>query len=246
MVVVLGRPGVLVDGVVVHPARRRVRLLLGLLAVRADRALSSEWLIDALWPGRPPVSAAANVRSHLAELRRVLRAADPDGPGIVASGDGYVLVSGVDGVDVTRFRRLKSEGRTLRCAGAYGAAARCLTDAVDLWRGPVMSGVPVPDAVRADVTVLDEQRVDAWEELMDVRLALGAHQDLVPVLAGLVVEHPLRERLWCQLVTALCGAGRRSEAVAVYQRLVRVLDTELGVEPCPESRALYEAIRGRA
>ncbi|WP_309110529.1 AfsR/SARP family transcriptional regulator [Saccharothrix sp.] len=242
-VLVLGRPAVRGLGVTRHPARRMVRVLLGVLAVRANRALPPEWLIDALWPEKPPPSAAANVRSHLAELRRTLANLAPGGPCIVTSRDGYVLAAAPDAVDVTRFQRLVREGRELHAHGEDAAAAHSLERAVALWRGPVMAGVPIPDVVRPDVTVLEEQRVSAVEDLAEVRLALGCHGELVAALAGLVVEHPLRERLWRLLVAALAASGRRSEALAVYRRLVQVLDAELGVEPSAATTSLYEEVR---
>lgn len=242
-VLVLGRPVVRGGGVVRHPARRMARVLLGVLALRANRALPLEWIIEALWPGRPPASAAANVRTHLADLRRLLRDAGPGQPGIVTSRDGYVLVAPPDGVDVTLFQRLLVEGRELLGRDGALAAAGCLARAVGLWRGPVLAGVPVPEVVRPDVTVLDEQRIGAIEDLVGVRLALGLHDGLVPALAGLVVEHPLRERLWRHLVAALAAAGRRTEAVAVYRRLVEVLDAELGVTPSAATVELYESVR---
>lgn len=242
-VLVLGRPAVRGGGVTRHPARRMVRILLGVLAVRANRALPLEWVVDALWPDRPPPSAAANVRTHLAELRRILANLAPGGPCIVTSRDGYVLAAAPDAVDVTRFQRLVREGRELRAHGEDAAAARSLAHAVGLWRGPVMAGLPVPDVVRPDVTVLEEQRVCAIEDLAEARLALGLHAELVAALAGLVVEHPLRERLWRLLVAALAASGRRSEALAVYRRLVRVLEVELGVAPSAATTSLYEAVR---
>ncbi|CAL9517891.1 hypothetical protein SUDANB95_03739 [Actinosynnema sp. ALI-1.44] len=246
-VLVLGRPAVRGGGVTRHPARRMVRTLLGVLAVRANRALPLEWVVDALWPDKPPPSAAANVRTHLAELRRILANLAPGGPCIVTSRDGYVLAAAPDAVDVTRFQRLVREGRELRAHGENAAAAHSLEHAVGLWRGPVMAGLPVPDVVRPDVTVLEEQRVCAIEDLAEVRLALGWQAELVAALAGLVVEYPLRERLWRLLVAALAASGRRSEALAVYRRLVRVLEVELGVAPSAATTSLYEAVRdGRA
>lgn len=242
-VLVLGRPAVSAGGVLRHPARRRVRVLLGVLALRANRALPLDQLIEALWPEHPPPSAAANVRSHLAELRGLLRAADPGQPGIASTRDGYVLAAAPERVDVTLFQRLVLEGHALRRHGAHPAAVRSLSRAVGLWRGQVMAGVPVPDLVRPDVTVLDEQRLGAIEELAGARLALGRHEELVPTLAGLVVEHPLRERLWHHLVAALAASGRRTEAIAVYHRLVRVLHAELGVTPSAATRRLYESVR---
>ncbi|PSL51749.1 DNA-binding SARP family transcriptional activator [Saccharothrix carnea] len=242
-VLVLGRPVVRTGGVPRHPTRRMTRILLGVLALRANRALSLEWVVEALWPNRPPASAAANVRTHIADLRGLLRAAGQGRPAIVTSREGYVLVAPPDGVDVTLFQRLLAEAHELRGRGEAIAAAGCLARAVALWRGPVMAGVPVPEAVRPDVTVLDEQRIGAIEDLVGVRLALGLHDGLVAALAGLVVEHPLRERLWRHLVAALAAEGRRTEAVAVYRRLVAVLDAELGVPPSADTIALYESVR---
>ena len=54
------------------PARRLARVLLGILALRANTAVSVDWIVDALWDGRPPRSAAANLRSYLADLRRLV------------------------------------------------------------------------------------------------------------------------------------------------------------------------------
>jgi tetratricopeptide (TPR) repeat protein len=58
----------------------------------------------------------------------------------------------------------------------------------------------------------------------------------------LVGEQPLRERLWEQLMAALAGCGRRSEALDVYLQARRVLVAELGLEPGPRLRELQRAV----
>jgi DNA-binding SARP family transcriptional activator len=58
----------------------------------------------------------------------------------------------------------------------------------------------------------------------------------------MVAEAPLRERLWLLLMRALSGSGRRAEALACYQKLYRLLDTELGIEPGDELRQLHQRI----
>lgn len=239
-VLVLGRPVVRAGAVLREPARRMARIILGVLAVRANRALPLDLLVDALWPDKPPPSAAANVRSHLAELRRVLAEVDPAGPTVVTSRDGYVLVAAPDGVDVARFQRLVADGRDLLARGARQDAARWLNRALALWRGAVMAGVPVPEVIRPDVAALEEQRLCVIEELAEVRIALGEHAGVTSALAGLVVEYPLRERLWRHLVAALAASGRRPEALAVYRRLAQTLEAELGVLPSADTRRLYE------
>lgn len=91
--------------------------------------------------------------------------------------------------------------------------------------------------------MLDDLRLRATEELVDVRLALGHERDLVPVLKGLVVEHPPRERLWHRLLFALVATGRRGEALDAHRRLAAVLDVELGGRPNPATARLLDPVR---
>jgi DNA-binding SARP family transcriptional activator len=214
------------------------RVLLGVFALRSNRPLAVEWLIDCLWPDRPPASAAANVRSHIAELRRLL---DSDQPSIETLDEGYTLVTQPDGVDALWFRQLLAEAR--RLSGEQ--AVQSLTRAVELWRGEVLEGVPIPAPVQAEAVMLDDLRISAIEQLVDIRLALGHEHELVPMLKGLVVDYPLRERLWHQLLLALWASGRRNEVLGTYRRLAALLDRELGVRPNAASTELRDMARRR-
>ena len=58
----------------------------------------------------------------------------------------------------------------------------------------------------------------------------------------LVDQHPTRERLRGQLMLALYGSGRSTEALAVYRDGRSTLVDELGIEPGPDLTRLHEAI----
>ncbi|MGI8668059.1 MAG: AfsR/SARP family transcriptional regulator [Jatrophihabitans sp.] len=224
------------------PSPRLARLLLGSLALRANRTVSVAWVKDALWSDRPPKSAAANLRGYLAGLRRLLPPARSSGLSIDSGPAGYCLHAEPDALDALLFDCLLSDGRRLLLDGEYPAAAERLTRALALWRGPVLDGITVPESLQPDVHVLEIKRQDAIEDCVQARLSLGQHRELVSELTMLVAQGPLRERLCGQLMLALCRSGRQVEALAAYQALRKRLDDELGVLPAAEIQALYRRV----
>ena len=116
-----------------------------------------------------------------------------------------------------------------------------LEKGLELWRGdPYPELADVTDVTER--TRLSEIRGSAVEDLMQARLDLGEHDGLVGELEALVSEHPLRERLWGQLMVALYRSGRQSEALQAYQRLRRKLVEELGIDPSEEIQELERRI----
>lgn len=65
---------------------------------------------------------------------------------------------------------------------------------------------------------------------------------MVGDLESLVSSHPLRERLWGQLMLALYRSGRQADALRAYQRVRQLLGEELGIEPSDELQRLEEEI----
>lgn len=227
---------------VVAPTPRMARLLLGTLALRANRIVTTETIGSVLWDGRPPASAAANLRGYLAQLRRLFGADAGKGATLAAGRAGYRLHTRDSGVDATQFGALSSEGRTFLNARDYPAAGDRLTRALELWQGSVFAGDPVPEPLQPEVTALEMRRQDALEDLIEVRLALGEHRELAPELVVLTHQLPLRERLSSQLMLALYRSGRQGESLAAYRRLRNRLGEELGVNPTPQIEQLHHRI----
>jgi DNA-binding SARP family transcriptional activator/Tfp pilus assembly protein PilF len=224
------------------PSRRLARVLLGMLALRANSPLSTERITDALWSGSPPASVRSNLRSYVAELRRLVSGDGSIGPRIEAVRDGYLLRVGTAGLDLLGFESLARQGRQYLAEHAFAPAADRLSQALELWRGPVLAGLSIPDVVAAEARLLEDQRLDVVEDSFEARLALGQHAELASRLPALIAEHGLRERLWRQWMTALYRSGRQAEALWAYERLRRLLADELGVTPTPASQDLYARI----
>jgi DNA-binding SARP family transcriptional activator/tetratricopeptide (TPR) repeat protein len=200
----------------------RVRALLTMLLLNANRAVSVDELVERLWPQAPPAHPRAAVQTVVRRLRRAL------GDGVVRTeADGYSIAAGPGELDLEEFRWLVARACA---AGDAEERAALLRVAVGLWRGdPAHAGEQAPRLL--------EERLHATELWFDARLRLGSHVELVEPLSRLTREHPLRERFWAQLIVALRRSGRRGEAERAYRTVSRLLAEELGIDPGDELRA---------
>ena len=122
----------------------RRQAVLTVLAVDAGRPVAVDTLIDHVWDDNPPAEAR-NVRySHLSRIRRLLKEAATLTGETAARIDrrhaGYVLDIDPDLVDLHRFRRLADRASDQQCGDDARAAA--LAEALGLWRGPPLAGLP--------------------------------------------------------------------------------------------------------
>ncbi|MEU0334899.1 BTAD domain-containing putative transcriptional regulator [Streptomyces sp. NPDC006193] len=221
----------------------KVRALLAALLLEPGRVVSVASLKDALWGGAPPVSAQASLHNHVTRLRRLLD--DPER--LRAVPPGYVLRVDHGELDVHVFDARVAEARAAHARRDWPGVVRACTAALALWRGAPLGGLPAGFGGYALVQRLAEARLLLLEWRYDAELALGGPRPaaLVPELAALVAEHPLREAYHRQLMLALHRAGRRAEALAVHRDLRARLVEELGVEPGPAvQEAHVEVLRG--
>lgn len=216
-----------------------VRGLLALLSLNANRVVSQDEIVDALWAHDPPATARTIVHGHVSTLRRALASAQPGvgGPGLVrveTQSPGYRLVIEDERIDVHAARHLLE-----RADGATPARrAELLSSALSLWVGPVLADIG--DTVRAPELVDLRQAIQGAR--IDAELELGRHAEVISALSVLVREHPLSERFAGQLMRALYHSGRRAEALDAYHGFSRRLVKRLGIDPGPELRDLHDRI----
>ncbi|WP_326795094.1 winged helix-turn-helix domain-containing protein [Streptomyces sp. NBC_01808] len=215
------------------------RALLAHLLINAGRFVPADALIAELWGDDVPDSAAKSLQVYVHRLRRAL-GGDPEA--LHTRPGGYELAVEPDGTDAARFATLAAAGRAELADRRPAAAVETLTEALGLWRGPAFADVPATDAVRAEAARLEENRLTAWEDLADAKLAVGRHPELAAELGALLAQHPLREPLWGRLMLALHRAGRRSDALRTYARARRMLADELGVEPGAQLQEVHAAV----
>ncbi len=235
---ILGPLEVSHDGRPVPVLGTRRRALLTLLLLDAGHVVSSDRLMDELWGEHQPAAGATALRVRVSQLRKALRAG---GDVLVTRPPGYALLVPRDGLDLWRFERGIDEGERALATHPQ-RALDALTQALGEWRGPPLADVAYAPFAQAAGVRLDELRASALELRIEAELALGRHARLIGELESLTREHPLRERLSAQLMTALYRDGRQADALAAYRGARERLVEEIGIEPGPELRALEARI----
>jgi DNA-binding SARP family transcriptional activator len=230
----LGSVDICIDGEARPVSGLRRKAVLAVLALQPGRIVSTDRLVEVVWDGTAPATAVNTLQSHISHLRQVFA----DRTAIVARHPGYVLDLGPETTDLQLAERL------VRQAGGESGLekVRLLREALALWRGRALVDVAGVALLDEQAERLDEFRQDARQALIQARLELGEHAQLVPELELLARERPFDERLHAQLLLALYRSGRQADALATYQRLRRSLDEELGIDPSPPLRELEAAI----
>jgi DNA-binding SARP family transcriptional activator len=221
----------------------RVRALLAVLLVEANRVVTTDRLAEALWADQPPASARRSLHFLVHRLRRTLPG---DGQAVRTSGGGYLLQVGQGELDADRFEGLLAQARAAWVAGDAEAASAGFEAALALWRGRPLGEFAEAEFARTAVARLDELRVAALTDQVDVELARGRHAELLGRLQALLSAHPLHERFHAQRILALYRSGRGADALDACRAARRAFADELGLEPGPELRRLEQAVLDRA
>lgn len=211
--------------------------MLAALVLSRNAPVSADALIDLLWNDDVPERAANAIQVYVSQLRKTLGR-----DRIVTTPAGYELRVGDGECDVERFEVDVRAAYVAAERGQPANAIHLLRGALALWRGSALQDVADQPYFHADAARLDEARLVAIEDKIAAELAVGAHDSVVGELEALVSLHPLRERLWGQLMLALYRSGRQAEALRAYQRLRSTLAEELGIDPSVRVAALDQAI----
>jgi DNA-binding SARP family transcriptional activator/tetratricopeptide (TPR) repeat protein len=222
----------------IPPGRQEV--ILAALLLEVNRVVSTDYLVDLIWDEDPPDTARTQVQICVSRLRKSLGNAQIDAP-ITTRPPGYLMRAAEDTLDLNVFNRRVARSRILVKEGRAAEAAELLRGAVGLWRGPSLNGIP-SDTLRTKALRLDEERLTATEDYLQLELGLGRHHQLVGEVGRLLDEQPLRERLRGQLMLALYRSGRQAEALETYRTGRAMLVEELGLEPGESLRLLETAI----
>jgi predicted ATPase/DNA-binding SARP family transcriptional activator len=225
----------------------KVRALLVYLAVESHRAHSRESLSGFLWPDQAEKAARRNLSQALYNLRQTIRDDEADPSFLLITHRTVQFNQESDyWLDVAAFASQIDE---LQSTAASPPPIDALESAVDLYGGDFLAGFYLDDSLpfsewasvrreRYHRQVLDalNQLAHWYERRRDYRRARRYARRQVEL-------EPWREEAHRLLMRVLARSGRRSAALAQYERCRSILARELGVEPQGETAALYKRIR---
>jgi DNA-binding SARP family transcriptional activator len=229
---VLGPLEVEQEGAPVEIVGQRQRAVLTILLLEPNRLVPFDRIVDRLWGERPPRTATTSVHNAISQLRRALGAQV-----VETRAPGYLVHVAPSDLDLAEFERLLAAAREADA----GERRRLLGEAIALWRGPALVDVQDATFAQGEIRRLEELRLTAIEDRLDLRLKDGEHTEVAGELEGLLAEHPHRERLVALLMLARYRSGRQADALEAYHRARRALDA-IGLEPTRDLQDLHGAI----
>jgi DNA-binding SARP family transcriptional activator len=203
------------------------------LGLRPGQAHSRDKLAAVLWGDRGDEQARDSLRHTLVELRRAL----PDhSKSLVADGRDLSLNPAAVEVDVTTFEECVSTG-----------TAEALAEAEDLYRGDFLDGFALREPTFEEWLVTERERLremalDGLRRLLEHQQRARALEPAIRTAARLLALDATLEVAHRTLMRLYLQQGRRGAALRQYQSCVALLQRELGAEPDPETRKLYQEI----
>jgi DNA-binding SARP family transcriptional activator/DNA-binding XRE family transcriptional regulator len=245
MVRVLGPVAAERRGLVIDLGSARRRAVLALIALRAAAGARPAELMDMIWPGWAPASAAAMVHRSVSQLRQLLanhsRGGAP-GPAIVWTGVSYRLQTGLHcWLDSADFADLALGGDKFLSGGQVERACRSYERALALWRDSAVADI---DCLQQHpvVVALNRQRSEVVGRYAQVAVLTGDASRALGELFAACQAEPLSEVLHAFLITALGSAGRKAEAAEIFERLRDRLGDELGIRPSSQVWQAYASM----
>ncbi|MDA0635513.1 BTAD domain-containing putative transcriptional regulator [Nonomuraea sp. MCN248] len=221
------------DGAWIDLGSPRRQALVAVLAACPGRVVPMLRIIDSIWGDAPPRTAEQSVYTYVAGLRNVLepsRGRREPSRLLAGGAGGYRLQLDSSRVDALVFTERVDRARRALARGDYAGVLSDLDEAIGLWHGEALTGVPGPFA-EGERDRLTELRLAAQEFRAEALLGLDRPQDALTPLRTMIRRHPLCERPRELLMLALLRCGRPAESLVIYDDSRRVLRAELGAEP---------------
>jgi len=225
--------------------RRKAKALFVYLYLNRGRQISKYQLLADLWPEAEHADPG-RVKHTVQVLRAALEGTRPaDGWQVIQERGGFYFFNGAlpRYCDVEDFEEQLAAARRARQAGDPTLALAHYRQCIDLHTGAFLAEFRYDDWAAVDIARQHELFLQALEETARLEGSQANYARAVELLRQAILEDPLHESSYVELMRYLWLEGKRTEALRTYHRLREVLARRLEVEPQAQTTRLYEAIR---
>ncbi len=222
---------------------RQARQLLKILITERPRPVSTDRLIETLWPNSTPSAAATTLRSAINALRNVL---EPDRPNrapsryIITQSPGYAFHMHPDiWLDVQAFEQILNAGHQVEELPKRQAL---LEEAVALYHDDYLISDPYADWAQNERDRLRERYFNALLELSELQAAAGEYAEAISACRRILAHDEVRENAYQLLMRFQAESGDSAAALLTYERCRTILAEELGADPSPLTQMLHQRI----
>ena len=222
--------------------------LLKYLAARQGHKVSSDVLIELLWPDNEDVDSTANLHTAVWFVRRILTSKeDPDAESRLRYSNGAYWLDLENGcIDVGLFEHHARMARQLTETDPETALMHC-DSALELYRDDFLSEDVYDEwtiSYREDYQELYFEVVVGYAELL-----MKQRDDLhaaIKILRDAVKRDPYREELYQTGIKAYILSGRSVDAINLYERYSKMLMDEFQLEPSQATKDLIVKLKEMA
>lgn len=192
-------------------------------------------LTDLLWPSMPGDKAATHLHTSVYQIRKLLKEGKPEMT-LEYRQESYRLLRGGAETDAERFER-ESQELIGSVKGNIDQAETLLA----LWQGGYLEHHDYPWA-ESRAEKLNRRRFRLALELAAEEKAAGRTDEAIRLLTSLQEAEPYAEEICRQLMSAHESAGNKRQARECYRAFEQRLQEELGADPEPLTRRVYERL----
>lgn len=238
----LGRFELVIDGEPFRSSKKAQKKPLEMLKVLTSfgegKEVNRDRLSDTLWPQSEGDRAQRAFDTTLHRLRQLLG----HDKALTLREGRLTLDARYCWVDSMAFERILGQAENASDNGERDRAIQLFEKAISLYHGPFLAGdtdmpwvISYSERLRSKFLRSIERLGSYLEEASELDKAVECFERAIEV-------DDLAEVFYQRLMLCLKQLGRRTEAVAVYQRCRKTLTASLGLEPSPETEAIYKSL----
>lgn len=230
---------------------KKIEALLIYLVLESRVAHRREMLVGLLFPDMPEDAARTNLRQTLTRLRRAIKDSEAKPPYLLITRETTQFnVASRTTVDVRQFEALQL-GCQRHINKPITRCPDCITrleSATELYRGPFLDGFFLEESVAFEewVAVYREryrqQAIGIFQTVSDYYERRGAYGRAQHFVERLLEIEPWDEGTLQQYLRLLAYQGKRTVALAAFEKFCDRLEEELGVPPTEETAVLRQQI----